>query len=179
MPALEITFDARELVALGNQLAAARPTFADEVYAANLEASRLVIDSARRNLQRNDSIDTKRLYNSVGGRVSASRFTVGSPEEHASHVEYGRDPGKMPPHRPIADWAARHGMSPGAVYPIRLKIARYGIPAKPWLEPAVRKNIRRINKFYADANISTAKRVTTRGGAVRTASRGNIVRTVR
>lgn len=73
---------------------------------------------------------------------------IGSNLVHAAVQEFGRKPGKMPPHAPIAAWAERKGIDANLVYPIRRKIARKGTPARRNLGRAMESKEKEIRDLF-------------------------------
>jgi hypothetical protein len=74
----------------------------------------------------------------TGGAVLVGEVVVDAP--HGFFVARGRRRGaRLPPHAPLAAWAARRGVAGrGAVYLIRRAISRRGIPRDDFLQRAFR-----------------------------------------
>lgn len=111
--------------------------------AALAEANRVtaeeMLEFAQENLRTNDAIVTGDLYNSMRTRESNKGLVIslGSVSPYAPFVEYGTRP-HFPPPDAIRAWCRMRGIPDSAVYPICLKIAKYGTPAQPFLWPAYR-----------------------------------------
>jgi len=97
--------------------------------------------------------DEGRLRDSIDYKVEGTTVTVYTPLEYAWVMEYGRQPGRMPPVEPLREWAKRHGLE-GKEWAIAKKIQREGIKAgtvenpvvtptgqRPFLRPAVYQSI--------------------------------------
>lgn len=72
----------------------------------------------------------------------------GTGVDYAPFVEFGRAPGRMPPPGELESWANAATGNPGSAYALSLSIARQGIPPKPFLRPAIRKNRAAINAIF-------------------------------
>jgi Bacteriophage HK97-gp10, putative tail-component len=88
-------------------------------------------------------VDTGHLRRSIareravwaGGRA-LGRWGTNLP--YAAPVEEGRRAGApMPPAGVLLGWMRRHGIPAAAEFPLRRAIGRRGIPAKPYLKPAL------------------------------------------
>jgi hypothetical protein len=118
-----------------------------------MTASLLLVEGdARRHVRH----DTRRLLNSITHRIRGEGRTlvgeVGPSVRYGVVVERGRRPmRKWPPRAPLLRWMARHGIPAGAVFLIARKIGRQGIPARPFLEPAFRRNEDKIARLFAAA----------------------------
>lgn len=75
---------------------------------------------------------------------------VASPEKYFYNIEFGRQVGAaMPPERPIALWASRHGIQGrGAVYLIRRAIQRRGIRALHVMQKALDSSLVEIDRIF-------------------------------
>lgn len=91
------------------------------------ELQRLVVKRVPVNTGRT----AENIFTQVEGYTLADlNGIVASPDTHFIVLEYGREPGKpMPPHQPIAEWAADKGIEASAVFPIRRAIGMRGLPA--------------------------------------------------
>lgn len=95
-------------------------------------------------------VDEGRTRNSITHEVDADGMgaTVGTNLKSAPSVEFGRAAGRrMPPPGSLDGWMRRHGIPADADYAIRRAIAERGIPAKPFLFPALEYHRR---GFYAE-----------------------------
>lgn len=96
----------------------------------------------------------------IGGKA-AVRGEVGVPRgnrarAYVSATEYGRKAGAKRP--PIAAIMARMGVNRNAAFAIARSIARKGVPAAPFLRPAVEQNTGQIKAAYEDACERIVKR---------------------
>ena len=90
------------------------------------------------------------------GRIEVNKEKVvtvafggkGTGVDYAPFVEFGRAPGKMPPVSEIQTWAARATGDANNAFTIARSIAISGVPAKPFLRPAVYKNRKHIRAIY-------------------------------
>jgi len=107
-----------------------------------------ILDLATTNLEMFNKIDTGMLMNSGKVEKVESGVNVVFDAPYAKNVEFGRDPGIMPPVEEIQRWAERRGIierrgkgkrgSPtGVGYAIAKKIQRDGIKETPFLRDAV------------------------------------------
>lgn len=122
--------------------------FAKELKAAQLRAMHQVGKAAVRMLAF-ASKDVKDFGTyQTGWRYQAAftRLYLKNISAHSIFVEKGRRPGApMPPLAPIRAWAVRHGLPPGAAWPIARKIAQRGILARPTLfRPDIQKSIQQV-----------------------------------
>lgn len=139
------------------------------------EANRLTADEmiefAQENLRQHDAIVTGDLYNSLRTRENQKGLVValGSVSPYAPFVEYGTRP-HFPPPDAIRAWCRMRGIPDSAVYPICLKIAKYGTPAQPFLWPAFRLGQQRHWQRAAVLVVAVLKTVSAQ--AKRTALKG-------
>jgi HK97 gp10 family phage protein len=81
-------------------------------------------------------VDTGNLKQKIKiefGELTASVYTESG---YAAYVEFGTGP-HFPPSEPLEVWASRHGMDEGAGFAIAKAISERGLPAQPFLGPAV------------------------------------------
>jgi len=89
------------------------------------------------------------LRDSIDYEIHGNTITIGARALYAPNVEYGRNPGKMPPVEALEGWARRHGMA-GAEWAIAKKIQKHGTPAQPFLRPTVFKSKPLIKKLIKE-----------------------------
>lgn len=113
-------------------------------------------------------IDRGGLRDSIVYEVDTAHFPrfvkVGSNLEYARATELGRPPGKMPPVDALEAWARRKGMGEGAGWPLALKIMQSGIPARPYLQPALDESIPQIQRFVKQMAKDIEQEAASRGG---------------
>ena len=112
-----------------------------------------VIQKAKENLEKNGSISSGTLYESLTYEVRGDLDNLVlsfSAEDYADFVENGRRPGKYPPISAIQRWCQLKGIPQGAAFPIARKIFKFGITPKPFLKPAVDDSIDELVKLFAD-----------------------------
>lgn len=139
---ITISFESEELqAALQRAAAGIRPRQRE---ALDRSGKRLVADMRGR-LTRLRKRDTDRLYKAVAYRITEAGDDmvvevgprVGDPkvEPYDVVVDQGRAAGKKaPPPGVMVPWLKRHGLPETAEYPVRMKIAREGIAAAPYIE---------------------------------------------
>jgi hypothetical protein len=98
--------------------------------------------------------DTRALMNSISSRVEG-RGThlvglVGPSLRYGQYVETGTRP-HWPPRAPLEGWARRHGIP---VFLVQRAIARRGTRARPFLAPALTRNVARIVRLFADVGLT-------------------------
>ena len=129
--------------------------------------------------------DTRRMAGSINSRISGTHPTivgeVGPATRYGRFVEFGRRPGRMPPVDALIGWVRRH-WNPGFIGPIARgqlrpgraaggtvsrnairsrafalarKIAREGVRAQPFMGPAYRRNLPRIEQAFARIGVRT------------------------
>lgn len=76
--------------------------------------------------------------------------TVGSNLEYAPVIEYGRSAGWFPPLEDIKVWARRKLGDESKAYVIARAIRRRGFKAQPYLEPAVKEALPRIQLAFTN-----------------------------
>ena len=129
-----------------------------------MTASLLLVEAdARRNVRQ----DTRQLLHSITHRQRREGETlvgeVGPSARYGVVVERGRRPKRRwPPRAALRGWARRHSIPERALFLIQRKIGQQGTPARPFLEPALRKHVTRIERLFAAAGA----RVVVRIGAV-------------
>lgn len=99
-------------------------------------------------------VDTGALRRSITVNVTPYLGRVGSNLPYAEVVEKGRRRGAPPPPKgSLLGWLARHGIPAEAEFIVRQRIGQRGIPASPYLVPALERNRDGINReFEAAAN---------------------------
>lgn len=104
--------------------------------------------------------DTRLLLGSINHKVTGSGGNltgeVGPSARHGFFVEYGRGPGKPPPVAAIEGWARRHGRNPWAV---ARAIGNKGTKAQPFMEPALKKNLGRIQQEFDKVGAKVVARI--------------------
>ena len=99
------------------------------------------------------SMATGKAPNAVRSLAGAVEGIVGTNLPYGVVVEKGRRPGAaMPPDAPLRRWGRRHGFSDQAIFNLRRKIAERGIPARPYLNPALEARKGQIKAEFAAAN---------------------------
>lgn len=157
---MEITVDVSELIDFGDGLMVSQRIVAEESRRAMERSATLVQNDAKRNIQRQNTIDTGQLLNSIARRVEPFEARIGSNKQYARVIEEGRRPGApMPPSGSLLGWMSRHGIPAEAEFVIRRAIARRGIASRPYLVPALEGNRRAIEREFAAAADRMVKRV--------------------
>ena len=126
-----------------------------------MTASLLLVEADAR---RNVAHDTRQLMNSITHRQRREGETlvgeVGPSARYGVVVERGRRPKRRwPPRAALRGWARRHGIPERALFLIARKIGQQGTPARPFLEPALRKNEARIQRLFAAAGLRVVTRI--------------------
>lgn len=113
-------------------------------------------------------VNIGQLRSSISGQVKQPLGdevigVIGSELEYAPAMEKGATP-HFPPMRPLAYWAQRKlGVDPGSArklaFLIARKIARYGLRARPYLEPALDEAQAGIVRLFEAAGRNIAKRL--------------------
>ena len=94
---------------------------------------------AKRRVAENGSVNTGLMRSSIHKKTSDLRASVVVNAKYGSVVEYGRRPGKFPPVDAMRYWVKRKLRITGereinaAAYMVGRKIARSGIPPRPFL----------------------------------------------
>lgn len=133
-----------------------------------MEASLVLIEADARTLARRD---VGRLQGSISYQISGSfpllEGRVGPSIGYGVNVEYGRRPGaRMPPVEALMGWVSRHfqDQGPGVArmgqaalrrraFALARAIARRGIPARPFMQPAYEKNAGRIEALFGEVGV--------------------------
>ncbi len=145
MATIRVDTDMREVDALIRRYGEAAPAVAREMTVAMTRATAQVQHDAQVLVP----VDTGHLRRSITTDVTPFVGRVGSNVPYAPVVEYGRRPGApMPPSGALDGWARRKGISASAIFAIRLRIARRGIKARPYLVPALERNRVAINQEF-------------------------------
>lgn len=156
---LFITFDAHEFVDLGDGLMASPKVVAEEAKRAMERSAITVQNAAKLNLQRQGAIDTGQLLNSIAREVQPFEARIGSNKQYARPVEEGRAEGAaMPPPGSLLGWMDRHHIPLEHEFAIRRAIGQRGIPARPYLIPALEQNRAQIDREFAAAQKRIVKR---------------------
>ena len=113
------------------------------------ESANLVLNDAKTGLE---AVDTAQLLNSLDKQITKNNAVVGTNDEKAPWIEFGTRPHKAP-FGPIKEWVNRKGIDPKAAWPIWKKIATKGTSPKPFLLPALTRNIRKIIAVFRKNNI--------------------------
>lgn len=133
---MPVTVEVLGLEGLRRGLSGAPKVMEREVRGA-MEASLLSLEA---DMRANGARDTGRMTGSVSHRIEGSGVALtgraGPQVAYAFYVERGRRPGRYPPIAAIAGWARRHGIAP---FLVARAIARRGIRARPFVEPAYRR----------------------------------------
>lgn len=155
-----VTFDASEFARFAQTFAAGPQVVSDESRVAMERSAILVQNTAKHNLQQQQVIDTGRLINSVAYQVTPFSATIGTNVTHAPSVEGGRRAGSaMPPPGSLTGWLSRHGLSTALDFVVRRSIARRGIPARPFLFPALERSTRQIEREFDEALLRIMRRL--------------------
>jgi hypothetical protein len=111
-----------------------------------------VEEQAKRNVTDAPAVDTGRLRSDIKIRTYSGGYakTVGTDLEYAPSIEHGSRP-HFPPIEPIREWCRRHRIPEEMAYPIALKIARNGTPAKPFLFPAFEQERPNFERLMREA----------------------------
>jgi phage gpG-like protein len=128
-----------------------------------LTASLLMIEAdAKRNVRQ----DTRRLGGSINHEITGAYPNligrVGPSVQYGVFVEFGRKPGRMPPVNALLGWVRRHAASgslprAGAnrdrilynrAFALARAIGRRGIPPRPFMGPAYRRNEGAITALF-------------------------------
>ena len=121
------------------------------------DAARVEVKRSALNVQngarRRVAVDEGRLKNSITHETAPDGLAarIGTNVTYAPPVEFGRRAGTMPPPGSLLGWLKRHGLPPEAEYAIRLKIARQGQAARPFLFPAFEQEVPSFNRRLRSA----------------------------
>ena len=141
--------DTHEIVQLAARSAAAGRAVRDELVGAMTKSAIMVQGDARILVP----VDTGRLRNSIAYEVQPTGdgvvAKVGTGVVYARYVEEGTAP-HFPPVSAVAGWANRHGIEP---FLVARAIARHGTKARPYLKPALQKNLAAINEQFKQAAV--------------------------
>lgn len=143
---VSITVDASDVLAFTRRFANAQPIVERQFRTAMIRATAQVQHDAMALAP----VDTGTLRRSLTTDVTPFVGRVGTNLPYAPVVEYGRREGApMPPAGALLPWMRRHGISAEAEYAVRLRIARRGIRARPYLIPALERNREAIEREFA------------------------------
>jgi hypothetical protein len=147
-----IRFDASEIFAFAKAAATMPHVIGDETFEGMSRTSTAVQQRARSNLQSAGAVDTHGLLDSIETHVGSWESEIIPTAPWAINVEEGRKAGaKMPPSDPIEAWMARHGIPLELSFVIRRAIGERGIPARPFLKPALEANRTKFEQEMQDA----------------------------
>lgn len=161
--ATRIEIEADDIRQLAAQLRQALRVVHEESAVAMERGAILVRNEAKRNIQRQNAIDTGQLLNSIAYERPVQPFEakVGTNKVYARRVEEGTPAGEpMIPQGELLPWMARHGIPAEREFLVRRSIQRKGIRARPFLHPALESNRTAINREFAAANRRVAQRLT-------------------
>ena len=152
---MDFDVDASDLRRLNQRFAGASKIIQTEHTAAMRRATILVQGEAQKRVRKDTrtlarSLTTGTAPNAVRSLAGAVEGIVGSNQPHAKPVEFGRRAGATPP--PIGSitrWAKKKGINP---YALQRSIAKRGIPARPYLRPALEAKKAAIKAEFAAAN---------------------------
>lgn len=154
----QILIDVSELEQLGVQMLHAKPVVEREFLTAMTRSTATVQHDAQVEVV----WDTATLRRSITSEVTPFYGAVGSNLVYAPVVEYGMEPGTWIPRGAIAEWMRRHDILPEAEFVIRRAIHDRGLPARPYLEPALQHN---LPKIYREFDLAAGRAVATVIGA--------------
>lgn len=145
----EFAVDVHELLQLAARSAAAAHAVHDELTGAMTKSAIMVQGDARILVP----VDTGRLRNSIAYEIRADGTgvvgKVGTNVAYGRYVEEGTAP-HFPPVGAVAGWANRHGIAP---FLVARAISRHGTKARPYLKPALAKNVAAINDQFRQAAV--------------------------
>lgn len=147
---LSITVDSnyRELVEV---LREPKPVIAKELLWGMDQSTQYLQREVMLNIVEVDAIDQGGFLRSIERKVDPYISEVYSNRDYAEPIEYGRPPGSMPPRDPIIQWMMRKGIPLEAEWPIRMKIKREGIKARPVFQPAFERGKRDVERYFVIA----------------------------
>lgn len=149
---ITITHNALEVAqALGNAPAAVK----DELDKAMSRGAGYITRDARENAPKADS----ELVNAIQPkRVALLEHLIEAAKDYASYQEDGTKPGGWPTLARMMAWVRRKGITPignrslkQTAQAIRHKIAREGVSAHPFMQPALDSNRSRLDALYRQA----------------------------
>jgi HK97 gp10 family phage protein len=122
-----------------------------------METSLTLIEATARSIVPQD---TRALMGSINHTISGAggslRGEVGPSTRYGFFVEHGRGPGKPPPVAAIEGWARRHGANP---FLVARAIGRRGTKPRPFMKPALEKNLSRIQQEFAKIGAKVVARI--------------------
>lgn len=140
------------------------------------KAGLLVESEAKRNVAQASRALFRSITSRVEGTGAQQHALVNVGEPYGWFVEYGRKPGKMPPHGPgssLALWAKTVGIissgsnptrqEQGILFVIARGIGRYGTRPQPFLETAFDGSRERIAGYFRDAVVEAIKEIESAG----------------
>lgn len=137
MSANTVVYDAGEIFRLGAQMAQAAPIIAKHSKIGMQRASLAVLHDAQVAVV----VDQGHLRRSLTTDVTPFLATVGTNQIYAKTVEFGWPKNyRWIPQGALLPWMQRHGIDVRAEFAIRRAIYRRGLPARPYLIPALEKN---------------------------------------
>jgi hypothetical protein len=131
---------------------------------------------AKRHIEEQRAMDTRRLHASVTYHATVTAIEgvvfIGANAPEGPWVEYGREPGRMPPPRELIPWVRRHRMSGSysikshrriggaydqywedleVAFAVARKIWHHGIKARPFMKPAAEDVEKQLPTFIRQA----------------------------
>lgn len=113
---------------------------------------------ALKNSMHENGVDS--LDNDLQVKLDNSGFTIFSTPT-VMYVNYGRNPGTMPPTKDLEPWARKNNIPMSALFPIALKIAEDGTEGKDFI-PEFNKEVKDsqqllVNSMFKDIDIAIDK----------------------
>tara|TARA_R110000787_G_scaffold135015_2_gene247345 strand:- start:1005 stop:1487 length:483 start_codon:yes stop_codon:yes gene_type:complete len=99
------------------------------------------------------------LRNSISPEVKDLSAEVVAHAKYGRHVEFGQRP-HWPPLSAMQPWARRHGFPAGVVgaFLVARAIAQRGVKPRPFMAPALKTSLPRINRFLKIASAAMGER---------------------
>jgi len=135
-----------------------------EISRAHRESASILARRMKSEIRDAGAVATGNLINSVRSRFERTGaravFDVGSPLPYAYYVEFGRQPGRMPPTDAILKWMEVKGLdtSRGA-YAVALHISKFGIKGRFVFKHAVQKALPFVKEAFNRAVLRLAGRI--------------------
>jgi phage gpG-like protein len=144
--ATEIVIDASEFAAMGARFRNAAPIVEREMKTAMTRSTAQIQHDAQVEVK----VDQGTLRRSITTNVTPFLGRVGTNLIYARTVEEGWPPNyRWIPKGALLPWMARHSIPASAEFFIRRKIWREGLPARPYLIPALERNKHAIEAEFA------------------------------
>ena len=148
---------------MDRRLANVAPTMR-RVMRRELTASLLLIEA---DAKQHVAQDTRALARSITHTIEGAGLDltgrVGPSLNYGANVEFGRRAGaKMPPVDALLGWVVRHGLARnprrarGVAFAIARKIARRGIPPRPYMATALERNLPDIRARFARIGVEVS-----------------------